>query len=504
MRTGFLIGLLAVLAANVALASAGAGPVAGLDSLCRLWDGETHQVNALWPENPKERQFGEGRSRVVIADLKGPGVITMIHFAMPERMRLNRDTVIRIYWDGEKEPSVQAPLVDFFCDPDGAFERVDSALVNKKRGWNCYFPMPFAKSARVEVETDNPRYPNGIWQMNPCYSYVMYRTVKSLPADAGCFHAEWRQQALLLGKEDYRVFEARGRGQFAGWNATVRGVGGPNAGYVVDENVKFYVDGESEPSVEWQGIEDSFGFSYGFPEQANGFPYTGYQPFHNGAAAYRFTLNDRISFKRSLRMTVGFGNNEAPWFRQEFSKPENSLQFSSVAYWYQKEPHRAFAPLPPCRDRRPLLFTAAAQEHRSAGETIALHCGRPDGDDEFVESGWDFVLRKGYLYSGWRTQVNHCWADWDSLEFDIICPKGAAGLLRMFIIDGDNLAGGRKQSVSVAGRLVGDYENFQAGRWIEAPVSPADTASGRISVVMKNLKPGGNAVVSLVGFVRDK
>lgn len=197
------------------------------DSIYRLQDGETRQVNALWGENPKEMQFGEGRSKVVIADLKGPGIITMIHFALPQAMKLNRDTILRIYWDGEKNPSVEAPLVDFFCDPNGILERVESALVNKKRGWNCYFPMPFAKSARIEVEMDNPRYPNGSWAANPCYSYVIYRALKSLPPDAGYFHATWRQKTLLLGKEDYEVFDARGKGQFVGWNVTIRHVGNP-------------------------------------------------------------------------------------------------------------------------------------------------------------------------------------------------------------------------------------------------------------------------------------
>ncbi|HET6453130.1 MAG TPA: DUF2961 domain-containing protein, partial [Armatimonadota bacterium] len=219
-----------------------------VDSLCLLKDGETRQVNALWGENPKEMQFGEGKSKVVIADLKGPAVITMIHFALPQAMKLNRDTTLRIFWDGETDPGVEAPLVDFFCDPNGALERVESVLVNKKRGWNCYFPMPFAKSARVEIAMDNPRYPNGSWSANPCYSYVHYRTLKSLPLDSAYFHATWRQEKLLLGKEDYLVFETQGKGQWVGWNCTVRGVGSPNAGYPVDENVNFYIDGEKEPS----------------------------------------------------------------------------------------------------------------------------------------------------------------------------------------------------------------------------------------------------------------
>ena len=500
-----------VLVVSLVLISAGlllAGPVDVLpqmDSLYRLQDGETKQVNALWGENPGELQFYQGRTKVIIADLKGPGIITMIHFALPFTFKLNRDTILRIYWDGEKKPSVEAPLVDFFCDPNGMLERVDSVLVNKKRGWNCYFPMPFAKSARVELDAiGDPRYPSADQSSNPCYSYVMYRTLKSLPSDAGYFHAEWRQQIRLLGKEDYKVFEAYGKGQFIGWNVTVRGVS-PNVGYPVDENVKFYVDGEKNPSVEWQGLEDAFGFSWGFPEQANNFPYTGYQPYYNGAAAYRFTLNDRISFKKSLRMAVGFAYIESEIFK-DFAKPENALELSSVAYWYQKEPHKAFTPLLSRRERQPTFPNPSAQKYRDAGETVVLNCGKMSGDEEFIENGWDFVFRKGYTYHGWpnTAEVDHCWADYNSLEFGIMCPKGASGVLRLFIIDEDNFQGGRKQSVTAAGKLIGEYENFQSGRWVEIPISAADTANGAIPVVIKNLKPGANAVVSLVRFQTTK
>lgn len=499
MRIGFTIALVILSMARISAQAPDLVPQ--LDSLYRLQDGETRQVNALWGENPKELQFGEGKTKVVIADLKGPGIITMIHFALPQAMRLNRDTVLRIYWDGEKSPSVECPLVDFFCDPNGQLERVETILTNKKRGWNCYFPMPFAKSARVELEMDNQRYPNGSWMANPCYSYVIYRTVKSLPADAAHFHAAWRQKKLLLGKEDYKVAEMSGKGQFIGWNCTVRAPGNPTIWYPVDENVDFRVDGESEPSISWQGIEDGFGFSWGFPEQANGFQYTGYQPYYNGAAAYRFTLNDRITFKKQLMVSVGFGKNEHPMFRETFSKPGHELEFSSVAYWYQTEPHKAFAPLPTARNRRPSGLQAAAGSHEE-GETLVIQCGATAGEDQYVADGWDYQFLKGYSFEGspWTSEIKHCWADFESLEFDVTCPKGVSGVLRLFVLDGDNFQGGRKQSVSVAGRLTGVYEGFQSGQWIEVPISTADTAKGRFPIVMKNLKPGSNAVVTTVRF----
>ena len=186
---------------------------------------------------------------------------------------IGRDTVLRIFWDGESAPSVETPLADFFCDPDSQLERIDSVPINKNRGWNCYLPMPFAKSARVEVSYENSGPPTDkIWANNPCYSYVTYRKMNAIPADSLYFHACWRQQTLLLGKENYKVFEAQGRGNFIGWNVTLRSPQAKKKSYPVDENPQIFVDGAAEPVIDWMGLEDSFGFSWGFPQAASSLP----------------------------------------------------------------------------------------------------------------------------------------------------------------------------------------------------------------------------------------
>ncbi|MBM3493069.1 MAG: DUF2961 domain-containing protein, partial [Armatimonadetes bacterium] len=415
------------------------------DPLYRLADGPAKMVNALWIENPDELRFGDGRTKVVVADLKGPGMITMIHFALPAAMKLDRGTILRIWWDGEKSPSVEAPLVDFFCDPNGALEMVGNAFVNKKRGWNCWFPMPFAKSARIELDAENPRYPKGSWHTRPCYSYVMYRPLRKLPARTAYFHAHWRQGVVqMLDGEEYEAMHAVGKGHFVGWNVTMRWANG-EAGYVVDQNVKFRVDGEAEPSIEWQGIEDAFGFSWGYPAEPTTFPFTGYQPWYNGAMAYRFLQNDRITFDKSLKLTLGFGKNEIETWRKGPRLPP--LQFSTVCYWYQTEPHRAYKPVPPPKDRRPIALRIATGRQPEPGETLALKCGAPDGDVEVLADGWDFVLKSGYGHNGdpWKSEIKHCWADFKELAFDIVCPLGKSGTLRLYLLDGDDFLGGRKQ-----------------------------------------------------------
>ena len=267
------------------------GQTLGLEDLATLAPGRTKAENALWIENPLSARFNSSK-RVVVADLKGPAVITMIHFAMPQTLKLNRDVLLRMYWDGETSPSVDVPLVDFFCDPAGLREQVNTALVNKRRGFNAYFPMPFRRAAKIELVYDGPVAPGDeLWQIMPCYSYVTYRAAKEISADTGYFHANWRQEGLLLGKRDYLALEATGKGKFVGWNVTVRSPG--RDGYPVDENEKFFIDGEETASVEFQGLEDSFGFSWGFPESDNLFPLTGYFPFLKGAAAYRFFTQGR-------------------------------------------------------------------------------------------------------------------------------------------------------------------------------------------------------------------
>ncbi len=482
--------------------AAGAGDL--LD-LARLIPGRTYAQNALWIENPLTARFHNSR-QVVVAEAEGPGVITMIHFAMPEALKLNRDVLIRMYWDGEETPSVDCPLVDFFCDPAGTREEVNTAFVNKRRGFNAYFPMPFRKSARIELEYDGPMEPGeALWKSMPCYSYVMIRTDPAIPEDTGYFHALWRQEGLLLGKRDYLALEASGPGKFVGWNVTVRRPG--RTGYPVDENAKFYIDGEEIPAVELQGIEDAFGFSWGFPPSESQFPYTGYYPFLKGAMMYRFFSPDAISFARSLKVMVGFGDHEHPMFRAEYSKPGNELQLSSTVYWYQKEPHAPFPPMLSAGEREPApenpLWPGeeklpSPEELQSRGVKLYMLCGRPGKEVIYQESGFDATVKQGYAWDGFTPPVYHCRADNTELVIDLTVPKGAAGRLRVYAVDADFFQGGRKQEIWAGKTSLGVLESFQEGKWLEAVVASNETQDGVLTLRVKNLRDESNAVISII------
>ncbi len=502
---------------GLALCAAVAGAqTPGLEGLAKLTPGRTKAENALWIETPLTAQFKSSK-RVVVAELKGPAVITMVHFAYgqsqiaPPHKRLNRDLVLRIYWDGEASPSVECPLVDFFCDPAGLRDEVNTALVNVRRGFNAYFPMPFRKSARVELVYDGPLAPGDeLWQLMPCYSYVVYRTLKKVPADTGYFHASWRQEGLLLGKRDYVALDARGKGKVVGWNVTVRSPG--RDGYPVDENEKFFIDGEKAASIEFQGLEDSFGFSWGFPESQSMFPLTGYFPFLKGAAAYRFFIQDAISFEKELRIAIGFGVNEDPMFRREYSKPGSTLQLSSTVYWYQVEPHATLPVMPPAVERAPAPeepfwpdkeMLPSAGELKSRGVKLQMRCGRPGKEVTFAEAGYGAAAKSGYAWSGWAPPTYYARAGNQETEIELRVPAGATGTVRVWVIDPDNFEGGRRQQVVIAGDDLGTIEGFQDGKWLEHPVSAEQTAQGKVSIRAVNARKGSNAVVSIIEWVQN-
>ncbi|MBA2526992.1 MAG: DUF2961 domain-containing protein, partial [Pyrinomonadaceae bacterium] len=54
---------------------------------------------------------------VVLANLQGPGVVTYFYFTDEDKGALYPGLVLKVFWDDEKEPSINVPLGDFF----GAF-----------------------------------------------------------------------------------------------------------------------------------------------------------------------------------------------------------------------------------------------------------------------------------------------------------------------------------------------------------------------------------------------
>ncbi len=87
----------------------------------------------------------------------------------PRQLYALHNCVLRIWFDGEREPRVEAPLVDFFgCGfdwrpynsmPMGTDLPAPIPMPGKRFGEDrvmyCYWPMPFSQGARIELENRN-------------------------------------------------------------------------------------------------------------------------------------------------------------------------------------------------------------------------------------------------------------------------------------------------------------------------------------------------------------
>ncbi|MEN6641243.1 MAG: glycoside hydrolase family 172 protein [Armatimonadia bacterium] len=296
-----------------------------------------------------------GQTRV-LADLSGPGCLTHLWTTIScgERDYL-RKLVLRIYWDGEENPSVECPVGDFFGLGHAATTYFSSAALSMwDRAFNCYFPMPFANGARVEVtsecDTSDTVY----------YFYIDYEQYTSAPDNVGRFHAQWRREwceAEQLAEErniggagNYVILEAKGRGHYVGCHLDIDA---ETPGWWGEGDDMFFIDGEKwPPSLHGTGTEDYFCGAWNYNRLKETFctPYYGYH-FKTNAdytgkhSQYRYHIQDPIPFQESLLFSIehGHANNM-------------SHDYSSTAYWYQTEPHCHCVELLPVEKRLPRLW----------------------------------------------------------------------------------------------------------------------------------------------------
>ena len=345
--------LFGIILALACAGTAGAQTISpALDGLPALKDYEAMRSSSADPDwrngNGDARAIEPGQT-LTLAELAGPGRIAHIWFTIADNERFyGKKLVLRMYWDGEKNPSVESPINDFFCQGHGLNLKVNSLpfrVTSNGKARNCYFPMPFRKSARIEIANE------GKAPAHALYWYIDWQKLNAPPKDAAYFHAKYRQEFPCRSGEDYLILSALGRGHYVGCNLSVRT---REPGWWGEGDDRFYIDGEAEPRLRGTGSEDYFCDAWGIREMEGLFYgctiMEGWDTF-NRITAYRFHIQDPVPFKKSLKVTI-----EHKGARQ---KPDGSWvgfveradDFSSVAYWYQTEPHVEFTKMPPAEER---------------------------------------------------------------------------------------------------------------------------------------------------------
>ena len=296
----------------------------GKGGMCPLEEGSARRaardLGTGWKVNPYI--VLPEKTTVEIAAIDGPGIINHIWLTPTGRWR---NTILRIYWDGQENPSVECPIGDFFCMGWNEYAQISSlaVCVNPGSAFNCY------------------------WQID--------YTLDELPEEIAYFHAQFRRVNPLPYKQDYVILDGvEGKGQYVG---TYMAWGSNSACWWGEGEIKFFLDGDTEfPTICGTGTEDYFCGSYDFEDPKNHdrylpftTPYTGLQVVEPNRlyrsqfrfGMYRWHIADPIHFDSRLRVTI-----QALGWREGGRYLPLQDDIASVAYWYQTLPAAKFPPLP--------------------------------------------------------------------------------------------------------------------------------------------------------------
>ena len=305
--------------------------------------------------------IGPGETRV-LADIAGPGCVTHIWMTQSGEKTF-RNVLLKMFWDGEKNPSVLAPLGDFFClghNHMNSFQSLPfTASAHTARSnqfganvaLNSYLQMPFNASARIEVTNEGS-------EPYRQYFYVDYEVYDApLSEDTAYLHAQFLREnpcdgwgheirvntpeANIVNKEkdawdnNYVILEAKGAGHYIGCNLSVTNFQGTWWGEGDD---MIWVDGYKwPPDLHGTGSEDYLNQAWGM--QDNAYLMNGTSVYERNTGGYQtsyvFHLTNPVRFQKEIKVTIehGHGNHLAN-------------ETASVAYWYQLEPHKKFGILP--------------------------------------------------------------------------------------------------------------------------------------------------------------
>lgn len=292
----------------------------------------------------------EAGETVVLADVEGPGIVT--HFwntVGAVDPFYGRTLILRIYYDGNEAPSVQAPLGDFFGVGHGAYAEFSSATVTVSshgRSRTCYWPMPFQKRFRMTITNDSPTE-----KVNSFYFYLNWQKHEQLPEDTHYFHAEYRQD-MPAQPGNYVIADIQGRGHYVG---TVQSVHQVELGWFGEGDDFFYIDGAEYPQLRGTGTEDYFNDAWGFRPFST--PYHGVSLYEGVFAgdrltAYRWHIPDPVPFKESLRLEIEHKGSVYTEQGQSLAGfVERPDWVSSVAFWYQDAPAKLKTAVPPVDQR---------------------------------------------------------------------------------------------------------------------------------------------------------
>ncbi|OHB68814.1 MAG: hypothetical protein A2V70_11355 [Planctomycetes bacterium RBG_13_63_9] len=362
-----------------------------MDDLAKPHEGRSmRSTSTAVDENGDYAHSNSDNSRVapgatkVVLDAEGPGVITHMWFTFlapephpwaSEGSANHQEMLLRIYYDGSERPGVEAPLGDFFANSFGKRSQVISVpvVVEDADSYNCFWRMPFRKSARVEIVNQSNK------KINLLYYNIDWIKKESLPEDTPYFYAQYHQEYPAKQGQDYVILDTTGKGHYVG---TVLSVRTRSPSWFGEGDEKVYIDGEEKASIWGTGTEDYFLSAWGLKTTST--PYFGTPYFDQWGivgghtSAYRWHIHDPFVFNKSIKVTIehwGWISSDENIEGKTHSWNERQDDYSSVAFWYQTGEPTFAARAPHANERTlpnlDLIFPAKPytdEKHHGAGE----------------------------------------------------------------------------------------------------------------------------------------
>ena len=366
-------------------------PMTGLAGLPLLRDYRSRRISSYDRSGGNRDWYDiEGGQTRTLAEIDGPGCVRHIWMTIgfPHDDYLRR-LVLRMFWDGCPEPSVECPLGDFFGLGHARRKNFVTAVLAMSpqdgRGCNSYWPLPFRRSARIEVENQGD-------DKGSLYFYIDYEAYASARVldGQGYFHVQWRREnptqgwgeeydhlvsqggrrleprpkewfekmwyggdprsLNTTGRDNYVILDARGNGIYCGAHLDVDVFARQRNDWFGEGDDMIFIDGEPwPPALHGTGTEDWCNCAF-CPTQEYQAPYHGVLLYsgtdewkwQGKQSLYRYHIEDPIRFRKSILVTIEHGHAN-----------KLSNDYSSTAYYYLEKPQRGGPPLPPAARRLP-------------------------------------------------------------------------------------------------------------------------------------------------------
>jgi hypothetical protein len=290
-----------------------------------------------------------GSGSVTLTDIAhGPSMLRALELSIPRDQAVPFSRArLRVTWDGRSEPSIDAP-VSLFFGAGTLYNRDDREFLVKALPVNirfddervhlaCYFPMPFFRSAHLELVSP-PDSVQAPMQFSDIHWSVRYVPLDAGANEVGYFHASYRDHPNPEAGKDLILLDTReseGETEWAGHLVGTSFIFSHKAVLsTLEGDPRFFFDDSLTPQVqgtgteEWGGGGDYWGgrnMTLAFAGHPTGAPGPGQAQNDEDLieSAYRFLLSDLMPFGRNAVIGLEHGGED-----------QSNEHYETVAYWY--------------------------------------------------------------------------------------------------------------------------------------------------------------------------